>query len=212
VPALLMKEGPLAGQRISIETQLVVGRVGGDLTIDDPLVSRRHAVIRVAAGVLEVEDLGSLNGTWVNGERLEGPRALSAGDFVQLGSVSFEIEGEPVESGGTAFAPTLPSAPARAGDDELRLVTALFADVVGSTTLGERLGSEQTKLVIGECVSRMSHAVERFGGVVQAYMGDGIAAFFGIPRAHEDDPDRAARAALAIADEVQEYAEEVLRA
>src|SRR6185312_15711290 len=101
-----MKEGPLAGQRISIETQLVVGRVGGDLTIDDPLVSRRHAVIRVAAGVLEVEDLGSLNGTWVNGERLQGPRALSAGDFVQLGSVSFEIEGEPVESGGTAFAPT----------------------------------------------------------------------------------------------------------
>ena len=66
-----MKEGPLAGQRISIETQLVVGRVSGDLTIDDPLVSRRHAVIRVAAGVLEVEDLGSLNGTWVNGERLE---------------------------------------------------------------------------------------------------------------------------------------------
>ena len=42
--------------------------------------------------------------------------------------------------------------------------------------------------MIGECVSRMSHAVEQFGGVVQAYMGDGIAAFFGIPRAHEDDP------------------------
>ena len=210
-----MKEGPLAGQRISVETQLVIGRVVGDLTIDDPLISRRHAVIRVAAGVLEVEDLGSLNGTWVNGERLEEPQALSAGDFVQLGGVSFEVEGEPVEHvepGGTVFAPTLRPAPAAAGEDELRLVTALFADVVGSTKLGERLGSEQTKLVIGECVSRMSHAVERFGGVVQAYMGDGIAAFFGIPKAHEDDPERAARAALAIGDEVHEYAEEVLKA
>ena len=65
-------------------------------------------MIRSCGDVLEVEDLGSLNGTWVNGERLEGPRALSAGDFVQLGSVSFEVEGEPVESCGTAFAPTLP--------------------------------------------------------------------------------------------------------
>ena len=63
--------------------------------------------------------------------------------------------------------------------------------------------------MIGECVSRMSHAVEQFGGMVQAYMGDGIAAFFGMPRAHEDDAERAARAALAIAADVSEYAEEV---
>src|SRR6185295_13033850 len=92
-----MKEGPLAGQRVRVETQLVVGRVDADVTIDDPLVSRRHAVIRPAGNGLEVEDLGSLNGTWVNGERLDGPRALRDGDLVQVGGASFEIEGAAVE-------------------------------------------------------------------------------------------------------------------
>ena len=218
-----MKQGSLAGQRFLVESQLVVGRVGADLTIDDPLISRRHAVIRLAAGVLEIEDLGSLNGTWVNGERLEAPRGLSPGDVLQIGGASFEVEGDPVDPAGTVFASALrrteraaapPPEVAQppASEDELRLVTALFADVVGSTTLGELLGSEQTKIVIGECVNRMTHSVERFGGVVQAYMGDGIAAFFGVPRTHENDAERAARAALAIAAEVQDYAEEVQRA
>jgi len=88
-------------------------------------------------------------------------------------------------------------------------VTALFADIVGSTGLGEKLTPDAVKVVIGECVSRMTQAVERFGGTVQAYMGDGIAAFFGLPTAHEDDPERAARAALAILEVVRDHADEV---
>jgi class 3 adenylate cyclase len=96
--------------------------------------------------------------------------------------------------------------------DELRPITALFADVVGSTSLGERLQPDEVKALIGECVSRMSHAVEEFGGTVQAYMGDGIAAYFGLPRAHEDDPERAARAALRILEVVGEYAHDIVEA
>ena len=92
-----MREGPLAGQRVRVETQLVIGRVDADVTIDDPLVSRRHAVIRPSGDALEVEDLGSLNGTWVNGGRLEGRRALHNGDLVQIGGASFEVEGQPIE-------------------------------------------------------------------------------------------------------------------
>ena len=93
--------------------------------------------------------------------------------------------------------------------DELRPVTALFADIVGSTSLGERLSADEVKVVIGECVTRMCHAVEQFGGDVQSHMGDGIAAFFGVPAAHEDDPERAARAAIRILDVVGDYAREV---
>jgi class 3 adenylate cyclase len=95
------------------------------------------------------------------------------------------------------------------GGDELRPVTALFADVVGSTSLGERLGPDEVKALIGECVSRMSRSVEEFGGMVQAYMGDGICAYFGVPAAHEDDPERAARAGLKIIQVVGEYGRDI---
>jgi class 3 adenylate cyclase len=96
-----------------------------------------------------------------------------------------------------------------AAPDELRPVTALFADVVGSTGLGERLGPEEVKTLIGECVTRMSRAVEEYGGTVQAFMGDGICAYFGVPTAHEDDHERAARAALRILDVVGEYSRDI---
>src|ERR671914_1887904 len=93
--------------------------------------------------------------------------------------------------------------------DEMRQVTSLFADVVGSTALGEKLGPDEVKALIGECVTRMARAVEEFGGTVQAYMGDGICAYFGVPAAHEDDPERAARAGLRILEIVGEYARDV---
>ncbi len=93
--------------------------------------------------------------------------------------------------------------------DELKPVTALFADIVGSTALGERLTPGEVKALVGECVSRMSRAVEEFGGTIQAYTGDGICAYFGVPVAHEDDPERAARAGLRILHVAREYARDV---
>jgi len=93
--------------------------------------------------------------------------------------------------------------------DQLRPITALFADITGSTGLGERLAPDEVKALIGECVTRMSGAVEDFGGTVQAYQGDGICAYFGVPTAHEDDPERAARAALRIIDLMAAYGREV---
>jgi DNA-binding SARP family transcriptional activator len=96
--------------------------------------------------------------------------------------------------------------------DELRPVTALFADIVGSTALGERLAPEDVKALVGECVTQMSQAVEEYGGMVQAYEGDGICAYFGVPAAHEDDPERAARTALRILEVAGEYAHDIAEA
>ena len=101
-----------------------------------------------------------------------------------------------------------PATPPARGD-ELRPVTALFADIVGSTALGERLPPEDVKALVGECVTQMSKAVEEYGGTVQAYEGDGICAYFGVPQAHEDDPERAARTALRILEVVGEYARDI---
>ncbi len=95
--------------------------------------------------------------------------------------------------------------------DERRIVTALFADVAGSTALSERLDPEEAKLVIGGAISRAIHAVEAYGGTVTSLMGDGLLALFGAPVAHEDDPERAVRAGLDIMAAAREYADEVRR-
>ena len=97
-------------------------------------------------------------------------------------------------------------------DDELRPVTVLFADIVGSTALGERLPPDEVKALIGECVTQMSKAVEEYRGTVQSYEGDGICAYFGVPHAHEDDPERAARTALRILEVVGDYARDIAEA
>ena len=88
----------------------------------------------------------------------------------------------------------------------------MFADLVGSTALAERLGPEELKLIVGEAVARMIGAVEAFGGTVKDLAGDGVLALFGAPTAHEDDPERAVRAALRVVDEIAAYAGEVERA
>lgn len=105
--------------------------------------------------------------------------------------------------------PDAPSSGPHGRADELRPITALFADVVGSTSLGEKLSPEEVKALIGECVGRMSRAVEEFGGTIQAYMGDGICGLFGVPTASEDDPERAARAGLRIIEVIGEYAKDI---
>ncbi len=83
-------------------------------------------------------------------------------------------------------------APAR----ERKFVALLFADLVGSTALGEREDPEVVQGLISRTFSRLSEEIERFGGTVDKIMGDAILALFGVPAAHEDDPERAVRAAL----------------
>src|SRR5881227_1590537 len=92
---------------------------------------------------------------------------------------------------------------------ERKVVTAVFADLVGSTALSERLDPEELKLIVSEAVARIIAAVESFGGTIKDLAGDGVLALFGAPTAHEDDPERAVRAALAIHDVLARYAAEV---
>ena len=89
---------------------------------------------------------------------------------------------------------------------ERKIVTALICDVVGSTELGERLDAEDV-----DRLQRAFHAVarrriENHGGVVEKFIGDAVVGVFGIPATHEDDPERAVRAALRIVQEVESSA------
>ena len=92
---------------------------------------------------------------------------------------------------------------------ERRIVSVLFADVVGSTAIGEQLGPERSKVLLDEVIRLMSEQVDRFGGTVAQLLGDGLLALFGAPVAYEDDSERAVRAALAIQRSLARYAQEV---
>jgi class 3 adenylate cyclase len=78
---------------------------------------------------------------------------------------------------------------------ERKLVTVLFADLVESTTLAERLDPERLRALLAEYFRPMASTVERWGGTVEKFIGDAVMAVFGIPSAHENDAERALRAA-----------------
>ena len=86
---------------------------------------------------------------------------------------------------------------------ERRLVTVMFIDLVGSTALSTRLDPEDFRELIGCYHAHATAAVERAGGFIAKYMGDGVLAYFGYPQAHEDDPERAIRAGLELTGSVQ---------
>src|SRR5262245_57384303 len=95
--------------------------------------------------------------------------------------------------------------------EERKVLTAVFADVVGSTALAERLDPEDVKLVVGEAIARIVGEVEALDGHVKDLAGDGVLAFFGAPTTREDDAERGLRCALRIVAEMEEYAREVRR-
>ena len=87
---------------------------------------------------------------------------------------------------------------------ERKVVTVLFADLVGFTSQAERMDPEDVRELLSPYYNRLRGELEHFGGTVEKFIGDAVMALFGAPRAHEDDPERAVRAALAIRDWVRE--------
>ena len=93
---------------------------------------------------------------------------------------------------GTALA----KAPSRR--EERKVVTALFCDLVGSTAQAERMDVEDVQAILTRYHETVAADIERFGGTVEKFIGDAVVALFGVPVAHEDDPERAVRAALTV--------------
>src|SRR5262249_46374048 len=136
---------------------------------------------------LTAEDLKNL-GVSLVGHRLQLLKAVGA------------FRPEPTPAAGP------PAVPAALRDDhrspgtgaERRHLTVMFCDLVGSTALGARLDVEDLHEIIGayhECVAAV---IDRYDGFVAKYMGDGVLVYFGYPRAHEDDAERAVRSGLTL--------------
>src|SRR2546422_2673364 len=99
-------------------------------------------------------------------------------------------------------APLVASAPAPRA--ERKIVTVLFADLVGFTARAERLDPEDVRAILTPYFARVRSEIEAFGGTVEKFIGDAVMAVFGAPLAHGDDPERAVRAALAMCAAVDE--------
>src|SRR5438045_2597014 len=102
-----------------------------------------------------------------------------------------------------------PLATAEPRREERKIVTVLFADLVGFTSRAERMDPEDVRALLAPYWDHLRTELERFGGTVEKFIGDAVMALFGAPAAHEDDPERAVRAALAIRDWVRETSEDL---
>jgi pSer/pThr/pTyr-binding forkhead associated (FHA) protein len=90
---LRVVSGPAAGRTVDVEEEIVIGREDSDLDIDDLELSRRHAIVRRFANRLQVEDLGSTNGTFVDGNRIAEPTLLGGGAEIKIGTTVLVVEG-----------------------------------------------------------------------------------------------------------------------
>ena len=139
---------------------------------------------------LTAEDLKDLGVALVGHRRrlLDGIAALGAAMATTSASVTV----------GAAAAPGTPVE----SDAERRQLTVMFCDLVGSTALSARLDPEDLRELIAAYQRAVADVVRGFDGFVAKYMGDGVLVYFGYPRAHEDDAERAVRAGLGLIDAV----------
>src|SRR5215468_1717480 len=98
-----------------------------------------------------------------------------------------------------------PLTPAPAAEDMLKLVTVLFADLVGSTARAEASHPEDVRELMSSYFDAMAGEIRAEGGTLEKYVGDAIMAVFGVPSAHEDDPVRAVRAARRMLDRLRAW-------
>jgi class 3 adenylate cyclase/tetratricopeptide (TPR) repeat protein len=87
---------------------------------------------------------------------------------------------------------------------ERKVITVVFADIVGFTERAEQLDPEDVEAILGPYQALLRSELERLGGIVEKFIGDAVMAVFGAPLAHEDDPERAVRASLAVRDAIRE--------
>ncbi|PKL76935.1 MAG: hypothetical protein CVV27_07770, partial [Candidatus Melainabacteria bacterium HGW-Melainabacteria-1] len=130
------------------------------------------------------------------------PAAAPAPEAIQAAAMPSEsLRAEPAQA---EAAPVLAqSAVARVS--ERRQVAVLFCDICGFTAMSESLDPEEVSNIIQPLFQECNAAINKYGGVVEKFIGDAIMALFGVPYLHEDDPERAAMAALELRDIIQNY-------
>lgn len=148
-----------------------------------------------ASNEIELRDLAHLSEEDLRELGLPmGPRKRILGAFANLEQGTLAAEA-------TTSEPASDQARASPGGEaERRQLTVMFCDLVGSTELTQHLDPEEVREINRRYQDAAKASIERFDGFVARYMGDGVLAYFGYPRAHEDDAERAVRAGLSLLD------------
>jgi adenylate cyclase len=175
---------------IRLETLLTIGRSSScDLVVDGPEASRNHAEVRLLAGRYRISDLGSSNGTWLNGRRLTVPRDLENGDEIQVGPVHMRFHAAPmaVQPDGTVVPST-------------RLITrtehviVLVADIRNYTGMSEVLPSNECSQLVSRWFREASEIIVNHGGMIDKFIGDAIMAWWKVDS--KTDPSKEVNQAL----------------
>jgi class 3 adenylate cyclase len=151
---------------------------------------RENAINEKVLPNLTAEDLKDM------GVNIVGHRRMLL-DAIALLRADGSAKAPPAEASSTTPKPAQDTA-------ERRQVTVMFCDLVGSTALSARMDPEDLREVMSAYQKCVAETVQRFGGFVAKYMGDGVLVYFGYPRAHEDDAERAVRAGLALVSAVSD--------
>ena len=177
-----------------------------------PKAAHRSAATQQTASWLEKLGLGQYAKCFAENDiTLAILRDLTDQDLKELGVASLghrrellqaiaELRG--VEKGPPEPAPPVAPPVTQQNTAERRQVTVMFSDLVGSTALSARMDPEDLREVISAYQKCVAETVQRFGGFVAKYMGDGVLVYFGYPQAHEDDAERAVRAGLELVERV----------
>jgi predicted ATPase/class 3 adenylate cyclase len=159
------------------------------------------------AGWLQSLGLGQYEAAFsANAIDMDVLRSLTAGDLADLGITVIghrrrllnAIAALLLDKPDTASAALPPGVAAEGSDAERRRLTVMFCDLVGSTPLSERLDPEDLREIMRTYQRTVAAVVTRYLGFIARYMGDGVLVYFGYPQAHEDDAERAVRAALEV--------------
>ena len=132
---LVFRSGPRADEEIQIDRDMVLGREGADIEIEDSAVSRQHARLLPVDDTLQIEDLGSTNGTYVNGSKIDEPAIVRPGDFVNIGQSTLEIGGVDwrlAETRALAMSPT--EGPEPPASEEYRPTAPISVGTAASTS------------------------------------------------------------------------------
>ena len=177
---LAIRTGPRAGQTIEVSSELLIGRTQADLVIEDPKLSRHHALVRPTRVGLEITDLHSLNGTMVDGLRITRPVQLLGGERIELGDTTLEAVHD-VPEGKTTVLSSKIGRLISASDTERVLATVMFTDIVDSTVNALELRDAAWKRLLDRHDELSSDTVREFGGRIVQSTGDGVLATFVAP-------------------------------